>query len=846
MRRRNDPKHVQTPANGGAVLGTSLRLLVQFCLLLAAVVGCVQCLVSLYALTLPMAALWRIMLAMTAVAFAAVSLRRRALLVCTLAVLAGLWVWTHAQALVQGWLLLLEQALHPMELVLPDGWLLLLQPMEDAVAQQRLLYAAASLFALLISGMAMCLFAIPSLTGLLLCLLTPMLPGLITGLVPSFGPAVLLLAVCLVLAAYESAMRAAEDPQQQSLQLEETIVQQRQGAWIAAALCMVPLMLVTLLLSMRLLPEKGYVRPSYAERLRQTVLELDFGSLWEPYNDGLSHGDLTELSDIRFTGDAALAIRSSMERQMYLAGYTAATFTGTAWENPSQSAYQMAAVGFSDPLPQNLHALLPTSADAQTYTLSVRHIDAENDTMYLPNGLVTAVDAIDGASLLQDGALRGTAQTAEAGYTVSALPFYAQPMPLPAAETLSDAYRLAAKTATVGADAALQRSAENYTAYVMATYTQLPEDVRLAAEQLCTLYGLSLEATNDGYDIAALCTRLRTLLRSQCRYAYAPLPTPSGVDFATWFLQQAREGYCVHFATTAAVLLRALGIPTRYAEGYIVIRSDYEKPTDAEGYVLIEDTHAHAWAEVYDPVQMAWIPVEMTPSTNDAPQPTATPETEPLQQTEQPAETPLPTEETTEEPEDAAAQQTPEPTAEPLPESEEQAEHSERLPEELPLEAAPLTEPSATPVDGAQNASEGRSGLLAATVMLLLLSGVVLLRTLVCRHRRAKRMQADANAAVLAVCADARKLLHFAGCAEPAMGQSVPEYAGMLEKTQPWLDAEGLAALLLLGERAAFSAHRCTLSERNEANRLLAAIRARSMASLPFLRRALLFLRFPV
>ena len=55
---------------------------------------------------------------------------------------------------------------------------------------------------------------------------------------------------------------------------------------------------------------------------------------------------------------------------------------------------------------------------------------------------------------------------------------------------------------------------------------------------------------------------------------------PEGADFATWFLQEAKSGYCVHFATTGTVLLRALGIPARYAEGYIVIQKDYEKQPD--------------------------------------------------------------------------------------------------------------------------------------------------------------------------------------------------------------------------------------------------------------------------
>ncbi len=99
-----------------------------------------------------------------------------------------------------------------------------------------------------------------------------------------------------------------------------------------------------------------------------------------------------------------------------------------------------------------------------------------------------------------------------------------------------------------------------------------------------------------------------------CAYTITPDltlvdPTLDGVEN---FLRNTKEGYCVQFASAAALILRELGIPVRYAEGYIgnemtrVSREDFVYG----GYV--RDYQAHAWIEVYfDGV--GWIQYETTP-----------------------------------------------------------------------------------------------------------------------------------------------------------------------------------------------------------------------------------------
>jgi len=67
---------------------------------------------------------------------------------------------------------------------------------------------------------------------------------------------------------------------------------------------------------------------------------------------------------------------------------------------------------------------------------------------------------------------------------------------------------------------------------------------------------------------------------------------PSAVEcFATH-----RRGYCLHYASTMAVLLREAGVPARLAEGFL---PGQRNPTT--GVETIAASAAHAWVEVYFP-----------------------------------------------------------------------------------------------------------------------------------------------------------------------------------------------------------------------------------------------------
>lgn len=60
------------------------------------------------------------------------------------------------------------------------------------------------------------------------------------------------------------------------------------------------------------------------------------------------------------------------------------------------------------------------------------------------------------------------------------------------------------------------------------------------------------------------------------------------------FLTENRRGHCEYFATAAALLLRASGVPTRYVVGFAV-----QERSNIPGEYLLRGTHSHAWCRAY-------------------------------------------------------------------------------------------------------------------------------------------------------------------------------------------------------------------------------------------------------
>jgi len=98
------------------------------------------------------------------------------------------------------------------------------------------------------------------------------------------------------------------------------------------------------------------------------------------------------------------------------------------------------------------------------------------------------------------------------------------------------------------------------------------------------------------------------LVRNCAPYSLGAEPMPEGADFPVWFLTEAESGYCTHYASTAVLMLRALGIPARLVTGYVVDTND-----DPDVWEKVTTDSAHAWVECYFPYS-GWYAFDATGS----------------------------------------------------------------------------------------------------------------------------------------------------------------------------------------------------------------------------------------
>ena len=163
---------------------------------------------------------------------------------------------------------------------------------------------------------------------------------------------------------------------------------------------------------------------------------------------------------------------------------------------------------------------------------------------------------------------------------------------------------------------------DNSVPRIPSAYLELDEDTLDRAQVI--LSRILPETYIGPHDIACL---IAEYVSASAAYDLQTERMPADeTDFAMWFLENSDTGYCTHYASAAAVLLRAAGIPARYVTGYLV---DAQQGVS----VTVMQKSAHAWVECYIS-GIGWVVLEATPSDgvsqtlgNEIPDSTESPET---------------------------------------------------------------------------------------------------------------------------------------------------------------------------------------------------------------------------
>ena len=103
----------------------------------------------------------------------------------------------------------------------------------------------------------------------------------------------------------------------------------------------------------------------------------------------------------------------------------------------------------------------------------------------------------------------------------------------------------------------------------------------------------------------AIVTRALRYIHDQPFY-YTLQPPPLSGDTTDAFLFGTRRGFCEHYASAFAVLMRAAGIPARVVTGYA--GGEWNPVLH---YLLVRQSNAHAWVEVWL-TKRGWVRVDPT------------------------------------------------------------------------------------------------------------------------------------------------------------------------------------------------------------------------------------------
>lgn len=457
-------------------------------------------------------------------------------------------------------------------------------------------------------------------------------------------------------------------------------------------IALLPLALTMTLLS-AVLPQEGYTRSPWVEGLRQSFKHMDLPLPgWAVSGNSNAPGaqPFPRFGPPRFDGHTVLTVEvqgEPLQGPVLLRGFSAGSYTSSGWQ-PSVEPGENAGLSFIFP------AWASGVDESGLWSLSITDVGTSSAYYYRPYFPLSSPYEV---AKLSDAYLTRPSGTDR--YQVSYLPSDA----VPAGATLTDE------------DLARE---EAYRRWVYETYLDLPYDLLTPEAVQIIRQGAAQASEGDAHSYvdlrAAIIARAEAVadyLASFTQYDLFASSAPLGQDTISYFLTTGHRGYCTHYATAATLILREMGLPTRFTAGYSVDLAGKQGPVD------VPDQNAHAWVEVYVD-GFGWQPVDVTPPSypGSGAQTTAAPSRAPASSA--PSSTPAP---------GAGASATP----------------------------APSAQPSLSP-GGSDGPAPGRGSALLPALLgvlaLCLLAGTVLLqRRLRLRRRHRECTQPDNNAAVLAL-----------------------------------------------------------------------------------------------
>lgn len=364
-------------------------------------------------------------------------------------------------------------------------------------------------------------------------------------------------------------------------------------------------------LSVSFLHSIEYQRPRKWDTIRDSIILQDYDRLFEllginirnPFSNtygGISAGDLRNLGNKSKSLKTALTVTlPRSESTIYLKGYVGTQYTKNRWSVQSESDYNKRLESFYENSKQLNLSLSPLQLlsieQTQPYSFSnemtIVPKTADKNFAYVPY------------SMLQNDAVH---EVQDLYYTPVSRKSYTIPYGTKNGTEPIDPLSLSQYNG-------YYQLVEDY-ALLTDFYTQIPTDVN---EQLANATSVIKEYAKQ--NSASYPESILHYFKDSNLFSYTLQPGEQNpnTDFTLYFLNDTHKGYCVHFASSATLLLRSLGIPARYVEGYVIAPSNFSGghyDENTGNYTIeIPESNAHAWTEYYVKGK-GWKVLDPTPS----------------------------------------------------------------------------------------------------------------------------------------------------------------------------------------------------------------------------------------
>lgn len=315
---------------------------------------------------------------------------------------------------------------------------------------------------------------------------------------------------------------------------------------------------------------------------------------FEPAEELLPEGDLTEQVKASDSTDAILTVTSSESQTLYLRGFVGDSYENETWTaldketaaNEKDLFYWLHQSGF---YPQSQLAMAARlMGNYQSGSVSVQNLTGCSLYRYEPCTVLPERAGL-AKNKMQPSAVETSGLRGQRGYSFDTIADV---------QTVLPALLDFLQTDDSGAANTYLQMESAYREFVYSYALTVPAEFRAqlgaVLDQFCEGFGPADSLTKEQAQTAALA------FLERCFDGSGDVSLP---------LQDTANGTTYQYATVAALALRYYGIPARYVEGYTVNAKAGEETT-------VDAKAAGAWVEVYQD-GAGWLPLSLTPGLED-------------------------------------------------------------------------------------------------------------------------------------------------------------------------------------------------------------------------------------